>query len=64
MSDLLSELVGNDRSSLEKKKRTDRSRKDFGFFCRQYLGDYFFTDPAAYQSVLYDVADTRSLSET
>jgi predicted phage terminase large subunit-like protein len=62
MSELLRELVGNDRSSLEKKKRTDRARSDFGYFCRYYLSDYFFTDPADYQRVLYDVADTRSLS--
>jgi hypothetical protein len=63
MGDLLSELVGNDRSSLEQKKRVDRARKDFGFFCQYYLPDYFFTDPADYQKILYDVADTRSLSE-
>jgi hypothetical protein len=63
MSDFLSELVGNDRSSLEQKKRIDRARKDFGFFCQYYLPDYFFTDPADYQKILYDVADTRSLSE-
>ena len=62
MSDLLSELVGNDRGSLGKKERTEQARKDFGFFCRQYLGDYFFTDPAEYQSILYDVANTQSLS--
>jgi hypothetical protein len=60
--DLLAELAGKDRSSLERQKRLDRARSDFGFFCRQYLADYFFTDPAAYQSVLYDVADTRSLT--
>ena len=62
MGDLLSELVGDDRGSLEKKKRSGRARKDFGFFCRHYLADYFFTDHAEYQSILYDVADTRSLS--
>jgi hypothetical protein len=67
MSGLLSELVGDDRSSLENKKeqknRINRVKKDFGFFCRYYLSDYFFTDPAEYQEVLYDVADTRSLSK-
>jgi len=62
MSDFLSGLVGKDRSPLEKKKRVERARKDFGFFCRHYLSDYFFTDPAEYQRILYDVADTRSLS--
>jgi len=71
MSDILSELVGGDRASLEEKKRADQekkkrvadAKKDFGFFCRYYLSDYFFTDPADYQKILYDVADTRSLSE-
>jgi hypothetical protein len=66
MSELLSELVGNDRSSLEYKKeqrqRINRAKKDFGFFCKYYLADYFFTDPAEYQSILYDVADNQSLS--
>jgi len=64
MSELLSELVGDDRSSLESKKRADRARGDFGFFCQYYLSDYFFTDPAEYQTVLYNVADTRSLLKT
>ncbi len=63
MSDILHELVGKDKSSLEKKKRTERAGKDFGWFCEYYLSDYFFTDPADYQSVLYDVANTQSLSE-
>jgi predicted phage terminase large subunit-like protein len=63
MSDFLSDLVGDDRSSLEQKKRVNRAREDFGFFCQYYLPDYFFTDPADYQKILYDVADTRSLSE-
>jgi hypothetical protein len=40
---------------------TGRARNDFGFF-RRYLAVYFFTDPAEYQSILYGVADTRSLS--
>ena len=57
MNELLCELVGNDRTSLDKKKRVERAKKDFGFFCQYYLADYFFTDPAEYQSILYDVAD-------
>ena len=63
MSDILAELVGSDLSSLEKKKRVNRARKDFGFFCQYYLSSYFFEEPAEYQRILYDVADTRSLSE-
>jgi len=68
MGDIISELVGDDRSSVdkvkEKKKRIERAKKDFGFFCRFYLTDYFHTDPAEYQQILYDVADTHSLSES
>jgi len=59
MSDLLSELVGDERTSLEEKKRLDRekkervafAKKDYSFFCRHYLSDYFFTDPADYQKI-------------
>ena len=62
---VIAELVGTtEAASKEKAKRTrvDRAKRDFGFFCKTYLGDYFFTDPAEYQRVLYDVADTQSLS--
>jgi hypothetical protein len=66
MDELLAELVGDDRSSVKQKKeqkeRIIRAKKDFGFFCNYYLCDYFFTDPAEYQRILYDVADTQSLS--
>jgi hypothetical protein len=37
--------------------------RDFGFFCQYYLSDYFFTDAAEYQKILYNVADTRSLTK-
>jgi hypothetical protein len=63
MSGLLTELIGNDRTSLERKKRINRAMRDFGFFCQYYLSDYFFTDAAEYQKILYNVADTRSLSK-
>ncbi|MCL2762202.1 MAG: hypothetical protein FWD36_03210 [Treponema sp.] len=67
MSEILSELVGDERSAVdkakEKRKRIERAKKDFGFFCRHYLSDYFFTDPAEYQQILYDIADTQSLTK-
>ena len=67
MSDLISELVGDERSAVEKSKaqrnRIERAKKDFGFFCQTYLPDYFFTDPAEYQQILYNVADKQSLSK-
>ncbi len=65
-SSVLAELVGTtEAASKEKAKRlrVNRAKRDFGFFCTTYLGDYFFTDPAEYQRVLYDVADTQSLSQ-
>ena len=60
---LLTELVGNDQSSLQKEKRIKKAKNDFGFFCRYYLSDYFFEDAAEYQKLLYEVANTRSVSE-
>jgi predicted phage terminase large subunit-like protein len=62
MSDLLAEIVGTDISSLEKADRLEKAKDDFGFFCRTYLSDYFYEDPAEYQQILYNVANTQSLS--
>lgn len=59
---ILEEIVGQDRSSLDKRKRIDKATNDFGFFCRYYLSDYFYEDAAEYQKVLYEVANSRSLS--
>ena len=62
MSELIKELAGQDRSVLEKQKRKKQAENDFGFFCRYYLSDYFYEDAAEYQRILYEVANTRSLS--
>ena len=61
--ELIKELVGTDKSQLEKDKRIKKAKNDFGFFCRYYLSDYFFEDAAEYQKLLYEVANTRSVSE-
>ena len=61
--DLLRDLVGTDKSQLEKDKRIKKAKNDFGFFCRYYLSDYFFEDAAEYQKLLYEVANTRSVSD-
>jgi len=65
MSDLISDLIGDERSAVEKSKektkRVQRARTDFGYFCNYYLSNYFFEDPAEYQQILYDVANTKSL---
>lgn len=60
---LIKELAGTDRSSIEKQNRVKRAINDFGYFCRYYLSDYFYEDPASYQRILYDVANTRSLTQ-
>jgi predicted phage terminase large subunit-like protein len=65
---IVNELVGHDTESAGKerarKARVERAKRDFGYFCRTYLADYFYTDSADYQRILYDVADTRSLSQS
>lgn len=65
---IVGELIGHDSESVgkerAKKARVDRAKRDFGYFCRTYLADYFYTDSANYQRILYDVADTRSLSQS
>ena len=61
MSELLESLVGS-KDEREKFNRTKKARNDFGFFCQNYLLDYFFAPPAEYQQILYDVATSQSLS--
>jgi hypothetical protein len=53
--------VQDRRDERARKARVERAKSDFGFFAQTYLSDYFFTDSAAYQKILYDVADTRAL---
>lgn len=48
---------------LEREQRIERASRDFTFFCRHYLKDYFFCDPAEYQTTLYDIIQTRELTE-
>lgn len=59
MTPLLDELV----SEKKKSPRRAKAEKDFDFFCREYLSDYFYTEPAEYQKVLYEIANTQSLSD-
>jgi len=63
MSDILTSLVSSTKADREKLARIERAKNDFGYFCSYYLSDYFYTEPADYQRILYDVADTRSLSQ-
>ncbi len=62
---VVGELVGapeERRRAGERIERIERATRDFSFFCSYYLPDYFFTGAAEYQTVLNDVADTRSLT--
>lgn len=66
MSRIVDSLVGKSeevRVERERSRRLERARADFGYFCKTYLADYFYTKPAEYQRILYEVADTRSLSK-
>lgn len=60
---LIAEIALVNQDSIEKSKRIQRAKNDFGFFCRYYLSDYFFEDPAAYQQELYEVANSRSVTD-
>jgi predicted phage terminase large subunit-like protein len=62
---VLEELVGSGEAAKRdraKRDRVERAKRDFGFFCETYLADYFFTEPAEYQRVLYEVADSQALT--
>lgn len=43
--------------------RLSKAEIDFTFFCEYYLPDYFFCKPAEYQRILYDVIQTRELTD-
>lgn len=47
---ILSELV--DPSHAEKLSRMRKAENDFPFFCRHYLGDYFFSEFSEYQKII------------
>lgn len=61
--ELIKELAGTDKSSIEKQNRLKEAKDSFNYFCRYYLSDYFYADPAEYQKILYEVANTRSLTQ-
>lgn len=60
---LIAEIALVNQDSIEKSKRLKKAKNDFGFFCRYYLSDYFFEAPAAYQQELYEVANSRSVTD-
>ena len=62
LAQLLNGSLNDIEKASESAARKDKAVKDFSFFCQYYLSEYFFEDPAEYQQVLYDVANSRSLS--
>ncbi len=48
---------------IEARERVAKAENDFTFFCEYYLPSYFFCKPAEYQKILYDVIQTRELTE-
>ena len=64
MSDILTELVGdNTKEVLEKKARLAKAENDFFYFCKTYLPHYFSSEPAPYHKTLIDISNTQSLTQ-
>ncbi len=64
MSDILTELIGEDTKETQKtKKRLEKASGDFFYFCQTYLPHYFSSEPAEYHKILIDIANTESLTE-
>lgn len=56
--------AAQDTASREAREgRLSKAGGDFTYFCEHYLPDYFFCRPAEYQRILYDVIQTRELTE-
>ncbi len=48
----------------EKKKRIQRAKKDFWFFCFYYLDEFFDKDPANYHKILIDIINKEKVEES
>lgn len=69
----LAELIGHSselqraavdvRTREERDERLKRAEEDFTYFCQYYLPDYFSIPAAEYQRILYDVIQTKELTE-
>lgn len=44
---------------MTREERLERGRRDFQWFCRYYLADYFFSEPAPFHAELSDLIDTQ-----
>ena len=47
----------------EKRKRIERVKKDFWYFCRTYLPHKFSDKPAEFHKVLIDIYNSRKISK-
>ena len=47
-----------------KKKRIEKAKKDFWFFCLHYLDEFFTEAPAPYQRTLIDIINKERVEET
>ena len=48
----------------EKAQRIKKATEDFWFFCRYYLEDFFYSEPAPYQRILIDIINKNSINES
>ncbi|GAB6075704.1 phage terminase large subunit [Desulfurobacterium crinifex] len=46
----------------EKKKRIEKAKNDFWFFCHYYLSHKFFSEPAPYQKILLEIFNKRAVT--
>ena len=51
------------KTRAERDERLKRAENDFPYFCQYYLPDYFSLPAAEYQKILYDVIQTKELTE-
>ena len=51
------------KTRAERDERLKQAENDFPYFCRYYLPDYFSLPAAEYQKILYDVIQTKELTE-
>ena len=51
------------KTRTEREERLKRAENDFPYFCQYYLPDYFSLPAAEYQKILYEVIQTKELTE-
>ncbi len=64
MKDILNELTSDVALSSKSKKRVERARNDFKFFCETYLNHYFLDEPAEYQEEIYKIISSGKVEQS